>query len=35
MHDNEEKYVVLIHKSFIIKAKNMAKKRPMYETFQT
>jgi hypothetical protein len=35
MHGNKEKYVVLIHKSFIIKAKNMSKKRPMYETFQT
>jgi hypothetical protein len=34
MHSNEEKHGVLIRKSFIIKAKNMAKKRPMYETFQ-
>jgi hypothetical protein len=34
MHANGEKHGVPIHKSFIIKTKNMAKKRPMYETFQ-
>jgi hypothetical protein len=35
LNSNEEKCVVLIHKSFIIRAENMAKKRPVYETFQT
>jgi hypothetical protein len=33
--NNEEKHGVLIHKSFIMKAENMAKKRLMNETFQT
>jgi len=35
MQFDEREYVVVIHKSFIMKQTNMAKKRHMYETFQT